>query len=66
LLETWRENVLQNQKQFLTLTEPENGRLVMAKEGTGHDVMMMDVDACVEGVRWVLESNERRNMQVDS
>ena len=66
LLTTWRERVLENQKQFLSLTEPENGRSVMAKEETGHDVMMMDVDACVEGVRWVLAKwKERQGHEKD-
>ena len=69
LLTTWRDRVLENQKQFLSLTEPELGRSVMAKEETGHDVMMMDVEACVEGVTWVLgkwEENRRGSQEKDS
>ena len=50
--------MLENQKQFLTLTEKKTGKGLMAKEGTGHDAMMMDVDTCVEAVRWVLERTQ--------
>ena len=54
LLPTWRENVLANQKQFLLLTEPENQHFIIGKEGTGHNVHMVDVDSCVRAVQWVL------------
>jgi hypothetical protein len=55
LLETWKGDMLVNQSQFLRLTERENGKAMMAREGTGHDVMMLDVDVCVQAVKWVLE-----------
>ena len=66
LLPTWEKDVTASQKQFLSLTDPENRHSLVAREGAGHCVQMQDKESCLAALKWVMTKSKAGDLSSSS